>query len=100
MTKTKRPHPLAAELRREAARIYQGRKAGMIDSMPLTRIVQAAMREAPEVLREFEATSYPHLVLSLSEYGIDEITFNDYRNVPEPAAGEVRILINEATHDS
>lgn len=91
--KKNKTHPLAAELQREAARLYQTRKAGMINSLPLTRIVQAAMREAPEVLREFEATSLPHLVLSLSGYGIDEITINDYRNVPEPTKAQVRILI-------
>lgn len=88
--KNKRPHLLATELCREAARLYKTRKSGSIDSFPLTCIVRAALRDAPEVLREFEATSLPHIVLSLLGSRFDEITFNDYRE-PEPET--VRVLI-------
>lgn len=93
MAKNKRPHPLATELRREAVRLYQTRKGGQVFPHPLNCVLRAVMRECPEVLREFEATSKPHLALSLSGYGIDEITFNDYGSEPEPTQTQVRILI-------
>ena len=78
MAKTKQPHPLAIQLQHEAVRLYGTRKNGRIYSFPLTCIVRAALRDAPEVLREFEATSLPHVVLTLSGCSIDEITLNDY----------------------
>lgn len=90
MAKNK-PHPLATELQHEATRMYQGRNAGMLNSFPLTCIIQAVMREAPEVLQAFAATSLPHLVLSVTEYGIQELTINDYGGEPEPET--VRVLI-------
>jgi len=86
-------HPLATELRREAVRLYQTRKGGQVFPHPLNCVLRAVMREAPEVMREFEATGKPHLALSLSPYGIDEITFNDYHGETEPTQKQVRILI-------
>lgn len=96
MAKNKQPHPLAIQLQHEAMRLYDTRKNGRIDSFPLTCIVRAAMREAPEVLKTFEATSLPHVVLTLSGCSIDEITLNDYRE-PEPEM--VRVLIKEANEN-
>lgn len=90
MAKNKQPHPLAIQLQHEAMRLYGTRKNGRIDSFPLTCIVRAAMREAPEVLQAFEATSLPHVVLTLSGCSIDEITLNDYQ---EPEPDPVRVLI-------
>lgn len=92
-------HPLATELRREAARLYQTRKGGQVFPHPLNCVLQAVMREAPEVLREFEATSLPHVVLSITEYGIDEITLTDYGSEAAPTQTQVRILIKDAEND-
>lgn len=88
-----KPHPLATALRHEAARLYQTRKGGQVFPHPLNCVLQAVMRECPEVLREFETTSLPHVVLSLTEYGIDEITLTDYGSEPAPTQKQVRVLI-------
>lgn len=95
--KNKQPHPLATELQHEATRMYQGRNAGMLNSFPLSCIIQAVMRDAPEVLQEFAASILPHLVLSVTEYGIQELTINDYGSEPDP--DPVRVLIKDAEND-
>lgn len=92
-------HPLATALRHEAARLYQTRKGGQVFPHTLNCVLQAVIREAPEVLREFEATSLPHVVLSLSGYGIDEITLTDYGGEAAPTQKQVRILIKDAEND-